>query len=285
MTGLLSLAFKVSRLKFWIYTGGTYVVGFALGMSGWEDFLSLEYMVYLLYFFFPANVFIYGVNDLWDEETDSANPKKDERETRAVELGRSNLRKVVLGVTVLSLILMATQMDLDLMLIFGSFLLLSYFYSARPLRFKAIPFVDFLSNVLYIVPGIFGYYLVAGTMPPLAIILAGVMHVSAMHLFSAIPDIRYDEEAGIRTTAVVLRKRASLELCAVLWSTLALLVIYLADLHPLSFLTLIYPAIPMVLLIRQRMSIERVYWYLPWVNTFLGGLLFTMLVLTKSNLI
>jgi len=28
--------------------------------------------------------------------------------------------------------------------------------------------------------------------PPLPIILAGVMHVSAMHLFSAIPDIKYD---------------------------------------------------------------------------------------------
>jgi len=285
VSNLLSLALKVSRPRFWIYTGGTYVVGFALGMAGWQDFLSLEYLVYLIYFFFPANVFIYGVNDIWDYETDRDNPKKEEREIRAESVGRRDLLKVVIVVTAVSLGLMITQMDLGLMLIFASFLLLSYFYSARPLRFKAIPFVDFLSNVLYIMPGIFGYYLVAGTVPPLPIILAGVMHVSAMHLFSAIPDIKYDEEAGIRTTAVVLRKRYSLELCTVLWGVLAILVIYLSGMHPLSFLALIYPAIPIALLVRERLSIERVYWYLPWVNIGLGGLLFTMLVLTKGNFI
>jgi len=82
-----------------------------------------------------------------------------------------------------------------------------------------------------------------------------------------------------------LRKRYSLELCTVLWGVLAILVIYLSGMHPLSFLALIYPAIPIALLVRERLSIERVYWYLPWVNIGLGGLLFTMLVLTKGNFI
>ena len=72
----------ISRFRFWIYTGGTYVVGYALGFSVFADFFRPDYYLYLLYFFIPANIFIYGVNDYWDRETDILNPKKDHKEYR-----------------------------------------------------------------------------------------------------------------------------------------------------------------------------------------------------------
>jgi 4-hydroxybenzoate polyprenyltransferase len=59
---LFSFSLKVPRPRFWIYTGGTYVVGYALGFTLLGDFFRPEYYLYLLYFFFPANIFIYGVN-------------------------------------------------------------------------------------------------------------------------------------------------------------------------------------------------------------------------------
>ncbi|MEA2034532.1 MAG: hypothetical protein U9N40_03455 [Euryarchaeota archaeon] len=40
---LASLAVSVSRMRFWIYTGGTYVVGYALVMESWLAFFWLEY--------------------------------------------------------------------------------------------------------------------------------------------------------------------------------------------------------------------------------------------------
>jgi 4-hydroxybenzoate polyprenyltransferase len=275
---LLSLAWRVSRFRFWIYTGGTYVVGYALGMDSWTAFFDPAYALFLVYFFVPANVLIYGVNDWWDQETDRFNPKKDVKEYR---LEQADGRDLLLLLGLAGAISLAVLFALDAVgkVLLLSFFFLSYFYSAPPLRFKEVPVLDFSSNMLYVMPGILGYYLASGTLPPPALVLAGYLHVAAMHLFSAIPDIGCDEAAGMTTTAVVLRERRSLLLCLVFWSGLATLVIWLAGFNPLSLLVLVYPAIPLALLLSESLSIDRVYWYLPYVNTGLGGLVFLLATL------
>ncbi len=280
MKTFLSFLFKISRFRFWIYTGGTYVVGYALGFSSLSDFFSLNYYIYLFYFFIPANIFIYGVNDYWDKETDDLNPKKDEKEYRITKSDKKKLLNAIYLVTGFSLILMVFQ-DIPEKIIFSIFLLLSYFYSAKPLRFKEKPFLDFSSNYLYIMPGIFAYYLVSNSLPSLIIMLGAYLHISAMHIFSAIPDIKYDKAAGITTTPVFIGKKASLMLCLIFWLGLSFIVIYLANYFPLSFLVLLYPLFPLILLLKKDLKILDVYWYLPYVNTGLGGILFTSLVVYK----
>ncbi|MDN7024775.1 prenyltransferase [Methanoculleus sp. FWC-SCC1] len=275
---LFSLAWRVSRFRFWIYTGGTYVVGYALGMNSWSAFFAPEYILFLLYFFLPANIFIYGVNDWWDQETDRFNPKKDVKEYRLSQADGRNLF-LLLGLSGGISLALLFVLDTVGQVLLLSFLFLSYFYSAPPLRFKEVPFLDFSSNMLYIVPGILGYYLASGAIPPLLLIFAGYFHIAAMHLFSAIPDIGYDRAAGMMTTAVLLQKRGSLLLCLGFWSALAAIVILLAGFRPLSLLVLVYPAVPLALLLRQDLSLERVYWYLPYVNTSLGGLVFVLATL------
>jgi lycopene elongase/hydratase (dihydrobisanhydrobacterioruberin-forming) len=280
MKGTISFLFKVSRFRFWIYTGGTYVVGYALGFNLLADFFRPEYYLYLFYFFIPANIFIYGVNDYWDEETDEINPKKDQKEYRLRKNDRKKLLNAIYLVVGLSLILMIFQ-DFNERVIFAIFLFLSYFYSAQPLRFKDKPFLDFSSNYLYIMPGIFAYYLVSHSIPPTIILIGAYLHISAMHIFSAIPDIEYDKEAGITTTPVFIGERLSLFLCLIFWMGLSFIVIYLAHFYPLSFLVFLYPLFPLILLLKKNLQIEKVYWYLPYVNTILGGLLFTSLVIYK----
>ncbi len=271
-------AFKVSRFRFWIYTGGTFVIGYTLGAEKISDFYSLEYYVYLFYFFFLANVFIYGINDLFDLSTDKENPKKENKEHKLVQDKIKDL-KFILYITIgISLILLIFQSDWIERFVFLTFLFLSYSYSAKPFRFKSKPIIDFSSNMLYIMPGIFAYALVASEFPPVLIILAGFFHISAMHIFSAIPDIRYDRNAGIITTPVLLGKEFSLILCLGFWSMLASITIFLTRFHPLSFLILIYPIIPLLVLLSKKTKIEKVYWYLPYINTSLGGLLFIVLV-------
>jgi lycopene elongase/hydratase (dihydrobisanhydrobacterioruberin-forming) len=277
---ILPFIFKISRFRFWIYTGGTYVVGYALGFTTFGDFLRPEYYLYLFYFFIPANIFIYGVNDYWDEETDQLNPKKNEKEYRISVADRKRLLKVILLVTGLSLVLMIFQDNLE-RLIFIGFLFLSYFYSAKPLRFKERPFIDFSSNYLYIMPGIFAYYLAANAIPPLIYMVGAYLHISAMHIFSAIPDIEYDKEAGITTTPVFIGEKASLLICLIFWMGLSFIIIYLTNFFPLSFLVFLYPLFPLILLTKPNWSIEKLYWYLPYMNTCLGGLLFTTLVVYK----
>jgi len=275
---MLSFIFKISRFRFWIYTGGTYVVGYALAAGALGDFFRLDYYIYLIYFFFFANVFIYGVNDYWDEETDKKNPKKDEKEHRVVYTEKKKLLNVIYLITGLSLVLMIFQTNLERIL-FSVFLILSYFYSSPPLRFKERPFLDFSSNYLYVMPGIFAYSMLANSLPSLMIMVGAFFHISAMHIFSAIPDIEYDKEAGINTTPVYIGERASLVLTLIFWLLLSFIVITLADFRILSFLVFLYPLFPFLLLIKKELDINKLYWYLPYVNTSLGGLLFTALVL------
>jgi len=255
------------------------VIGYTLGAETISDFYNFEYYIYLLYFFFLANVFIYGVNDLFDLSTDKENPKKDEKEHRLAEKKISELKKILIAVVIISSLFIILQNSWMERAVFSSFLFLSYFYSARPLRFKSKPILDFSSNMLYIIPGIFAYILASSTFPPYLIVIAGFFHISAMHIFSAVPDIRYDKKAGINTTPVMIGKRASLVLCFLFWSLLSSITIYLARFHPLSFLILIYPSVPILILAHEKAKIERVYWFLPYINTSLGGLLFMALVI------
>ena len=102
-----------------------------------------------------------------------------------------------------------------------------------------------------------------------------------MHIFSAIPDIKYDKSAGITTTPVFIGERASLILCLSFWIGLSLIVVTMADYYPLSFLVFLYPIFPLILLLKSDFNIIDVYWYLPYVNTLLGGILFASLVVYK----
>lgn len=256
------------------------MVGYALGFTVLADFFRPEYYLYLLYFFIPANIFIYGVNDYWDMETDILNPKKDEKEYRIELQERKKLLNIIFLILGISLVLLIFQ-NMGERVIFSLFIILSYFYSARPFRFKDKPFLDFSSNYLYVMPGIFAFYLVSGSLPSLLILAGAYMHISAMHIFSAVPDIEYDREAGINTTPVYMGEKASLFLCLLFWLGLSFIVIYLAGFFPLSFLVLLYPLFPLLLLIKRSLKIEEVYWYLPYVNTALGGLLFASLVVYK----
>ena len=80
-------------------------MGYALALTSFSDFLRPEYYLYLFYFFLLANVFIYGVNDYWDGETDKLNPKKDEKECRIKNKERKKLLNVIYIVLGFSLIM------------------------------------------------------------------------------------------------------------------------------------------------------------------------------------
>jgi len=162
----IRLAYRVSRPRFWFYLAGSFTVGCIWGADRFLDLATPEFFLYLFYFLFPANVLLYGVNDYWDRETDLLNPKKEEKEYLVGDGDRARLRKLLMAILVFSVALLFFQKNMGERLIFGSFLFLSYFYSAKPFRFKAIPFLDFSSNVLYTLPGVFAYYQVTGFPPP-----------------------------------------------------------------------------------------------------------------------
>lgn len=276
MTNILYLAFKVSRVRFWLYLGGTYLIGYVIGISDLIQLSDGVFLLHLLFFMIPANIFLYGVNDISDKDTDMFNPKKDEKEYRAAEYDRRNLYILVfLSFLYGAFLILLGQPDLTAAGLFVSWMLLSFFYSAKPLRFKALPILDFSSNFLYVIPALLAFYQASRTIPPLLPVFAAFMWTSAMHLFSAIPDIDADRKANLRTTAVVAGKRISLLLCFAFWLVFAAILMFIAPWNaPWNLLMWMYPAIPLYLLLRPSASVERAYWWFPYYTGVFGMVLF-----------
>ena len=265
---------KISRPRFWLYIAGTYLVGYSFGVPSIFDF-SFIFFLFFIYFLLFANFFIYGVNDLFDWETDRKNPKKTSKEYKLEQKHKSYLKLLLFFSFIISIILLFINFSYTLFGLFTIFLFLSYFYSAKPLRFKEKPFVDSLSNALYIMPGVIGFYQSSGELPNLLIFLSAWSWATAMHLFSAIPDIKYDKQAGLNTTAIFFGQKNSLFLTSFLWflSGFFLLFVY----PPLSLVLLVYTIIPLVSYFK-KLNLSKVYWYFPYLNALVGFLLFLIAI-------
>lgn len=268
MSKLLQI-FKLSRPRFWLYLAGPYAVGTAFTATTQTQFYSFDFLYPLFFFLVPANVFLYGVNDLFDKETDDLNKKKKTKETKISNQNRMLYRFAVVCSILFTLPLFVILNEKSQLLLI-IFLILSYFYSAPPLRFKARPILDFSSNILYGMPAFIAYTQISNQWPDLVVWLVIFCWTGAMHLFSAIPDIGPDKKVGIKTTAVMLGKKKSLYLCSVLWGVTALVSSYI---NPFFLLAFIYPFIPIYIL-TMKSNITKVYWLFPYLNALLGFLLF-----------
>lgn len=260
---------------------GPYLLGYTIGCERLELLLGLEFWVHLLFFTFPVNLLLYGINDLFDADTDSLNPKKGSVEHRLSESDRPLVLTGVAVAAALALILAAGQksrVDAAMLLLFVA---LALAYSTPPVRLKARPIVDSASNVLYAVPGFLGWQQASGRAVPIEAVVTAGFWTGAMHLFSAIPDIKSDSEAGIATTATVLGFRGSLACCAVLWLVFALSLLTLDSMWPWTIGLLVYPAVPVFLLFLGSEATTRVYWRFPAINSLLGMAGFFVIALSK----
>lgn len=269
----LNFLLKVSRPRFWVYVFGPYLIGAVAGASNRSDLLAVSVVAFAIYFLFPANLLIYGINDIFDFETDKLNPKKQEYEALVRPAEHRGLLFAIL-ITNLPFVIGAFFLNGVVKISIVGFLLLSVFYSARPIRAKAIPIVDSMFNALYFLPGIFAYGLMAGELPPVTVIIAAFLWTMAMHAYSAIPDIQADTEAGVETIATLLRKEGTLLFCSACYLLSAVLAFphlgIVAGLLGLVYLGMMAAS----LFTRRTGGVYRIYRYFPIVNTACGFLLF-----------
>ncbi|XVH33040.1 prenyltransferase [Haloferacaceae archaeon DSL9] len=254
----------LSRPRFWFYLAGPVVVGVAAGADSLGELLSPTTIALFAYFLLPANVVLYGVNDIFDADVDAENPKKADKEAR----WRG-------GPMVIAAILASGLLGAGLFWLtpapswpwLAGFFALAIGYSAPPLRFKTTPVFDSLSNGLYILPGVAAYAAVAGTAPPAAAVVGAWLWTMGMHTFSAIPDIEPDRDAGIRTTATVLGESRTYLYCAGCWLLAA---IAFGAVDPrLGALLGVYPLVT-AWVAWSSIPVERAYWWFPALNTAVG---------------
>ncbi|MCB0215821.1 MAG: prenyltransferase [Chloroflexi bacterium] len=255
---------KLSRPRFWLYLAGPVLVAAAYAASRPADLAAWRLWLLFAYALLPANLLVYGVNDVFDAEIDAHNPKKLTREAR---FGGQPAVWWALGLSALASLAALAALPPPARPWLLGFVFLAVFYSAPPLRFKTRPFLDSLSNGLYVLPGLAAYVLLAGAAPPTAAIVGGWLWTMAMHSFSAIPDIAPDRAAGIQTTATWLGAGRTYAYCGLCWLGSALA---FAAIHPaLGWLLGVYPALVAWIALRG-IDVERAYWWFPAINTLLG---------------
>ncbi|WP_122089548.1 prenyltransferase [Halalkalicoccus subterraneus] len=256
----------LSRPRFWLYLAGPVLVGAVFGADRPEELLSASLLALFVYFLVPANVFLYGINDVYDREIDRENPKKEDREARF-----EGQRAVPIAVTVCAVVPLTffPLLPAGAWPWLAAFLLLGAAYSAPPARFKTTPLLDSVSNGLYFTPGAAAYVALAGSQPPVLAIAGGWLWTMGMHTFSAIPDIEPDRAAGIETTATLLGESRTYAYCVACW-TLAALCFGAFDAR-LGALFLVYPVFTLAVALTD-LDVSRAYWWFPALNTVVGAL-------------
>ena len=264
---------KVSRPRFWLYVFGPYIVGLAAGAASWQDFLRLDSIIFAAYFLFPANLLIYGINDIFDFETDRRNPKKAEYEMLVRPESHRALVWAILLLNIPFIVAIAFLTPHALPSLAG-FLFFSIFYSVPPIRAKAIPILDSAFNILYVLPGAFAYQMLTGTFMPWILFVAAGLWTMAMHAYSAIPDIQADKQAGVSTIATLLGRKGTLIFCLTAYLASAALASQSLGYFTVALAAVYATMIALSWFSNKEDGVFSIYKYFPLVNAAVGFFLF-----------
>ncbi|WP_400998026.1 prenyltransferase [Agromyces sp. GXQ0307] len=217
-----------SRPVSWINTAFPFAAAYVL-TTGRVDALLV---VGTLFFLVPYNLLMYGVNDVFDYESDLRNPRKGGAE--GALLDPSLHRTVVWAGIVTAAPLVAVMLWLGGTGEPGSWLVLAvslfavFAYSVPGLRFKERPVLDSVtSSTHFASPAVYGLA-VAGadfTWPLIALLTAFFFWGMASHAFGAVQDVVPDREAGIASIATALGAATTVRIALGLWAAAGLLML------------------------------------------------------------
>ncbi len=202
--------FWASRPISWINTAYPFAVAYFLTTGSIDTTL----VVGTLFFLIPYNLLMYGINDVFDYESDLRNPRKGGIEGALLE-PRFHRLTVVAAVAscvpfVLYLTFVGTSESTGWLYLF---LFTVIAYSARGLRFKEKPFLDsFTSASHFVGPAVFGLSLAGASLAngeTLLYLATFTLWGVASHAFGAVQDVRADREGGIASIATAIGARAT----------------------------------------------------------------------------
>lgn len=228
--------FITSRPISWVNTAAPFVVGYLL--SSQVNILTL--MIGTLYFLFPYNLLLYGINDIFDYESDSKNPRKNSLEGGLLHRSKQKKLWYVIGISNLPFLLYLLLIgDSASKVWFGLLIVFCITYSAKPFRFKEVPFLDSLNSSLHFTgPFIYGLLLAGSATHYWPAILAFLLWGMASHALGAIQDIKPDRVASIKSIATVLGAKRTNTVCILLYSLSCFTVLF--SYFPYGILTVVF---------------------------------------------
>jgi 4-hydroxybenzoate polyprenyltransferase len=125
----------------------------------------------------------------------------------------------------------------------------------------------------YVATGVFGYYLAGGTHFPAMGVTAGMCWAIAMHAYSAVPDIKADFAAKLKTIAIMVGAKRTIYFCWFLYMLAAILVF---DIIPvasiigaLTFSYFMWRSTQA----RSDEALFKIYTYFPLINSIVGAVI------------
>lgn len=222
---LLRHAFVASRPVSWINTAFPFAAAMLLTTREVDWLLVVGTVYYLI----PYNLAMYGINDVFDYESDINNPRKGGIEGALLPPAMHRpLLWLVVGTNVPFLvILLASGGPASwLAILVSSFAVVAY--SAKGLRFKERPVLDSItSSTHFVSPAVVGLTLAGATFDTGLVVLLASFFLWGMaaQAFGAVQDILPDRAAGIGSVATALGARVTVRLALGLWLVAGLLVL------------------------------------------------------------
>jgi 4-hydroxybenzoate polyprenyltransferase len=278
--------FWSSRPISWINTAFPFAAGYFLV----DGELNALLVVGSLFFLIPYNLLMYGVNDVFDYESDLRNPRKGGIEGALLE-PRYHLPMLLISLhlPVPFVWYLAINGDTQSNVILAVVLFSVLAYSLKYLRFKEIPFLDSITSATHFVgPLAYGVSLAGGNLTDQKFVLvigAFFLWGMASHAFGAVQDIRADREAGISSIATVLGAKATVRIAMVGYVLAGLSTLFIGDRYSWALLA----ALPYLFVVGREWKIEdenceranRGWRRFIWLN-FLAGAIVSSLIIGPS---
>ena len=226
--------FVSSRPLSWVNTAFPFAAAYLI-THGRIDSI---FVVGTLYFLIPYNLAMYGINDVFDYESDLRNPRKGGVEGALLDRGMHRTTLIAALVTnvpfLVFLVIVGSPLSW-LVLAISVFAVIAY--SAPGLRFKERPFVDSLtSSTHFVSPAVYGLVLAGAAFTPQLWFLLGAFFLwgIASHAFGAVQDVVADREGDIASIATVIGAKATVRLSVLAYLAAGVLLLFTTWPGPLA---------------------------------------------------
>ncbi len=218
----------ISRPISWPNTA--FPFGAALLVTGGE--LNLMFWVGVVYFLIPYNLLMYGINDVFDYESDLRNPRKGGIEGAKEQKSLHPLiirASIILNIPFLAYLLINGNIAANIVLLTVVYFVVAY--SLKGLRFKEVPVLDSITSSIHFVgPMIYAMTLTGFSPSYWPFIIAFFLWGVASHAFGAVQDIIPDRQGKIASIATVFGAQLTTRLVFITYIIACLVLIALGGL-------------------------------------------------------
>ena len=211
-----------SRPVSWINTAYPFAAAYLLTTRQVDQPL----IVGTLFFLVPYNLAMYGINDVFDYESDLRNPRKGGAHGAVLDRRLHRITLWAAGLSCLPFVVYLVAIgDPASWAVLAASLFFVVFYSAPPLRLKERPFLDSAtSSIHFFSPAVYGLVLAGAVWTPglVALIVAFALWGVASHAFGAVQDVVADREAGIASIATARGARWTVRFALVCYAAAGL---------------------------------------------------------------